>query len=64
MDKIPYDIIYLLFNTIYYEDTYSLALVNKNYYDSNLYLISLTFALIQVMIEVYYFYKKDRYKRL
>ena len=33
MDKIPYDIIYLLFNTIYYEDTYSLALVNKNYYD-------------------------------
>ena len=37
---------------------------NKQYYNSKLYLIPLTFALIQLSIEAYYFYQKEKPKWL
>ena len=43
--------------------------INIKFYQSSLYLIPLTFAIIQLLIEFYYFYKKEkvkweRYKRI
>ena len=35
---------------------------NKQFYESQLYLIPLSFALIQLAIEVYHFYKKEKRK--
>ena len=36
--------------------------INVKFYESSLYLIPLTFAIIQLLIEFYYFYKKEKVK--